>query len=617
MSSQLNRTPPRTRSQLATDPSPSSLSRSSWQTSTSADFCSPSSVDEFSGPVTPASTSSESSSTPPTSGRPSILTKSESFPTNVEPAGISSVRSGLVRNPDHQSPELAGSPFARNSPGYRSKTLESPLGSSSSSGNGTPGRGAVSGRTLFGTNPSELDHNNTKEIRDEQAELLGTGGQFRSREARGTGINRVSEPLEKRSTDLELDSKNAAINEPVPSATQTEKSSFLWVPLTHDTVPATTNSSGSDQGKGKPLRYVAPETSYFEKIISPRRDPYLAALDAASGRSFSDRLPPLKNLRMNGEKPKHGLPRPPGSSKLPTRISYGTKQPVDPKPQFKANVVEEAPPPPPLPLPPVDADTQIAEVEGNGEEEDQLQPLEESKEINGTSEGESDSKVTVLEESKEAPEVDVEQARPKPLPSLKPQPTMPCHHSVHAEPPKRRTLSFAPSRFKPGPPSALPRTFTRAFRRQDTTPRTPRTPRTPSAPGTYDMFKTRSKKFSGPLERQFSRRVPECNIAEDEEQGRCEDTIREEEEENEMKKSLSAHRYFDALQGPELEVPKVSCLRKNNSAPCCRMCRTSQPPSFKSELVISFWIRPRDFCICIRNAEMAILPCKGVNHSSL
>jgi hypothetical protein len=567
MSSQLNRTPPRTRSQLASDPSPSSLSRSSWQTSSSADFSSPSSVDEFSGPVTPASTSSdESSSTPPTSGRPSILTKSESFPTNVEPAGISSsVRSGFVRNPDLRSPELAGSPFARNSPGYKSKTLGSPLGPSST-GNGTPGRGAVSGRTLFGTNPSELDHNNTKEIRDEQqAELLGTGGQFRSREARGTGINRFTEPLEKRSTDLELDSKNAAINEPVPSATQTEKSSFLWVPLNHDTVPATTNSSGSDQGKGKPLRYVAPETSYFEKIISPRRDPYLAALDAASGRSFSDRLPPIKNLRMNGEKPKHGLPRPPGSSKLPTRISYGTKQPVDSKPQFKANVVEEAPPPPAaaLPLPPVEADTQIAKVEGNGEEEEeQLQPREESKEITGTSEGESDSKVTVLEESKEAPEVDVEQARPKPLHSLKPQPTMPCHHTVHAEPPKRRTLSFAPSRFKPGPPSALPRTFTRAFRRQDTTPRTPRTPRTPSAPGTYDMFKTRSRKFSGPLERQFSRRVPECNIPEDEEQGRCEDAIREEEEENEMKKSLSAHRYFDALQGPELEDPKVSCLRK-------------------------------------------------------
>jgi hypothetical protein len=112
--------------------------------------------------------------------------------------------------------------------------------------------------------------------------------------------------------------------------------------------------------------------------------------------------------------------------------------------------------------------------------------------------------------------------------------------------------------------------------------------------------------------------VPECNIPEDEEQGRCEDAIREEEEENEMKKSLSAHRYFDALQGPELEDPKVSCLRKKNcSAPWCRMCRTSQPPSFQLELVISFWIGPRNFHICIHNAEMAILPCKGVNHSSL
>lgn len=568
MSSQLNRTPPRTRSQLPSDPSPSILSRSSYQASNSADFSSPSSDDEFSGPVRPASTFSESSSTLPTSGRPSILTKSESFPTNVEPGSIGSVRSGFVRDPDLRSPELAGSPFARNSLGCRKKALGSPLAPSSSSSTGdiTPGRGAASGRTLFGTSPSELDHNNTTAIRDDQTELLGTEGQFGSREARGTGINRFTEPLEKRSTDSELDSKNAAINEPVPSATQTEKSSFLWVPLNHDTVPATTNPSGSDQGKGKPLRYIAPETSYFEKIISPRRDPYLAALDAASGRSFSDRLPPIKNLRMNGEKPKHGLPRPPGSSKLPTRISCGTKQPVDPKPQFKVNMVEEAPPPcPPLPV------TQIAEIEGNGEEDEQLQPQEESKEITGTSEGDSDFKAPVFEESKKAPEFDVEQARSASLPSIKahlePQPTMPCHHTVHAEPPKRRTLSFAPSRFKPGPPSALPRTFTRAFRRQETTPRTPRTPRTPSAPGTYDMFKTRSRKFSGPLERQFSRRVPECNIAEDEEQGRCEDAIQEEEEENEMKKSLSAHRYFDALQGPELEDPKVSILRKKCSAP--------------------------------------------------
>ncbi|CAK9876105.1 unnamed protein product [Sphagnum jensenii] len=82
--------------------------------------------------------------------------------------------------------------------------------------------------------------------------------------------------------------------EQVPSATETKKSTFLWVPISSDAddvVPSSVSSSSS-----------APLTS-LRKPISEKtasslwRDPYLLALDSAVGRSFSDRTPPLKPLK--------------------------------------------------------------------------------------------------------------------------------------------------------------------------------------------------------------------------------------------------------------------------------------------------------------------------------
>lgn len=138
--------------------------------------------------------------------------------------------------------------------------------------------------------------------------------------------------------------------------------------------------------------------------------------------------------------------------------------------------------------------------------------------------------------------------------------------------PSRKVTSFAPSRFKP--PSNNP-AISRLREQQQVPGGSPRSPGTPRAPGTYDLFKTRSRKFSGPLEkleknsgplgRQLSRMITrrdrssgDGGLGDLEEDGPCKELQQREEEENGggMKTALSAGRYFDALSGPELEDVK-------------------------------------------------------------
>lgn len=155
-------------------------------------------------------------------------------------------------------------------------------------------------------------------------------------------------------------------------------------------------------------------------------------------------------------------------------------------------------------------------------------------------------------------------------PHLDTQPTMPVQHSAHSAPLPRKVFSYAPSSFKPAP-NPEPKAFSRL--RQQAGGGSPRssTLGTPKTPGTYDLFKTRSRKFSGPLEkleknsgplgRQLSRMISRRGRIDQgvgEEEHSKEELEQREEEENGggMQKALSAGRYFDALSGPELEDVK-------------------------------------------------------------
>ncbi|KAG0580948.1 hypothetical protein KC19_4G212600 [Ceratodon purpureus] len=142
----------------------------------------------------------------------------------------------------------------------------------------------------------------------------------------------------------------------------------------------------------------------------------------------------------------------------------------------------------------------------------------------------------------------------------------------------RKVRPLASSRFKPTNGSTNgsannnpePKPLTRVREEMGDSPKSP--PGTPRSPGTYDLFKTRSRKFSGPLEkleknsgplgRQVSRmrsRRHRGDGGEDVEAGPCKEQLEQRAEDENgggMKTALSANRYFQALSGPELEDVK-------------------------------------------------------------
>ncbi len=334
--------------------------------------------------------------------------------------------------------------------------------------------------------------------------------------------------------------------EQVPSATETEKFTFLWVPISSDAdnvVPSSVSSSSSAPltSLGKPIS---------EKTASSLwRDPYLLALDSAVGRSFSDRTPPLKPLKTERETEdrfKHGVHRPPpapaSSYRYPAMRSASITRALDA----------------PRALVPTPPRMQEVDVELGACQHEQRQQRDSAAESNGRELETSEASARALHS--------VELRKP---PFLESQPTMPCKPIAalqHGDPPKRRALSFATGRFRSSAAASRvpPRSFTR-FRSRgaagDDEDGSPTIPKTPSnAPDTYDMFRTRSKKFSGPLEKQFTKTYSR----------RCADLVIDEEKSGEdcpydvdecgLQPAVSAGRYFDALQGPELEVPKVSSI---------------------------------------------------------
>lgn len=156
----------------------------------------------------------------------------------------------------------------------------------------------------------------------------------------------------------------------------------------------------------------------------------------------------------------------------------------------------------------------------------------------------------------------------------------------------RETVSFKASRFKTNPPDSSdcappsePKAFARLRQSEvGNQSDSPRTPNSAASKGTYDLFKTRSRKFSGPLERIATpldrqltrlrtRRHPaeeagpgagRCDFVDVEAQEAAAKAAQREELQNRaqeengggMETALSAGRYFDALTGPELEEVK-------------------------------------------------------------
>ncbi|KAH8974509.1 hypothetical protein BDL97_01G105700 [Sphagnum fallax] len=320
--------------------------------------------------------------------------------------------------------------------------------------------------------------------------------------------------------------------EQVPSATQTEKSSFVWIPLIEDDDHPTTSSP-------PPLKSVEKPT-----VSCLWRDPYLLALDAAVGRrSFSEAqiLPPLKPVkteRRNTDRSKlqHGFPKPPSSHRYPMRSALKPPAP---------RVVALTSPTGEIDVPELDAC-----------QEEQEEPA--AAGANATEEAQVSSKFVPAAEVFSA----VQKLHPELLGS---QSSLPCKPVAHAEPsPKRRALSFAHGRrFTPESASRIHRFFKRFQRREEQL--SPNMPRTASAPAgaTYDLFRTRSRKVSRSLvERQFpntmcSKRRADSVIDEEKDCG-CEEDSSGTVIDCRLPPCVSAGRYFDALQGPELEIPKDS-----------------------------------------------------------
>jgi hypothetical protein len=330
--------------------------------------------------------------------------------------------------------------------------------------------------------------------------------------------------------------------EQLPSATQTEKSSFVWIPLIEDDDNPTTSSS-------------PPLTSLEKPTVSCLwRDPYLLALDAAVGRrSFSEaqRLPPLKPAkteRRNRDRSKlqHGFPKPPSIHRYPMRSAL--------KPPAPRVVALTSP----------TAEIDVAELHACQEEQEEPAAAG----ANATEESQVSSKSVPAAEVFSA----VQKLHPDWLGS---QSTLPCKPIAHAEPsPKRRALSFAHGRrFTPESASRIHRFFKSFQRREEQL--SPNMPRTASAPAgaTYDLFRTRSRKVSRSLvDRQFpntmcSKRRADSVIDEEKDCG-CKELSSDTVDDCRLPPCVSAGRYFDALQGPELEISKVSTTFFRFSVAC-------------------------------------------------
>jgi hypothetical protein len=330
--------------------------------------------------------------------------------------------------------------------------------------------------------------------------------------------------------------------EQVPSATQTEKSSFVWIPLIETDDNPTTSSS-------------PPLTSVEKPTVSCLwRDPYLLALDAAVGRrSFSEAqiLPPLKPVktgRRNTDRSKlqHGFPKPPSSHRYPMRSALK--------------------PPAPRVVALTSATAEIDVPELDACQEEQEEPA--AAGANATEEAQVSSKSVAAGEVFSA----VQKLYPELLGS---QSTLPCKPVAHAEPsPKRRALSFAHGRrFTPESACRIHRFFKSFQRREEQL--SPNMPKTASAPAgaTYDLFRTRSRKVSRSLvERQFpntmcSKRRADSVIDEERDCG-CEEGSSGTVIDCRLPPCVRAGRYFDALQGPELEIPKVSTTFFRFSVAC-------------------------------------------------
>ncbi|CAK9220084.1 unnamed protein product [Sphagnum troendelagicum] len=215
------------------------------------------------------------------------------------------------------------------------------------------------------------------------------------------------------------------------------------------------------------------------------RDPYLLALDAAVGRSFTDqRIPPLKALKTGeySERYKqHVIPRPPPSYRYPMRSALHK---------------------PPLKTPPRSHGAATEVRAGQGQQtsatDDYCNEDEEEEGAIKAFEVQAGSKAAAAERQRRC-------SSPVPNDSLDSEPTTP-NPFAHAEPLKRRRGALGSSCFTFSA-SGIRRSFTK-FRSREvfeqkkpTTTRSPTTTAAPSptprssapgsgAAGTYDLFRT-------------------------------------------------------------------------------------------------------------------------------
>ncbi len=363
-----------------------------------------------------------------------------------------------------------------------------------------------------------------------------------------------------------------------PSATQTDKSTFLWVPIIeNDNNNAVVKNPPSRPPAGSSaasqLQHSKPPAAFGKTQDSCLwRDPYLLALDAAVGRSFTDqRIPPLKALKTGeySERYKqHGIPRPPPSYRYPMRSALH-KPPLKTPPRAHGAVTE----------------VRAGQGQQTSATDDYCNEDEEEEGAIKAFEVQAGSKAAAEERQRRC-------SSPVPNDSLDSEPTMP-NPFAHAEPLKRRRGALGSSCFTFSA-SGIRRSFSKfrsrepfEHKKKPTTTRSPTTTAAPSptpgsnapgsgAAGTYDLFRTRwSRMSSGRRPRQFTKTYPKrlADYMIDEEKGHG--GAREQEHLDfssdleapaavdpecgalQQLPALSVTRYFEALEGPELQIPKV------------------------------------------------------------
>jgi len=362
-----------------------------------------------------------------------------------------------------------------------------------------------------------------------------------------------------------------------PSATQTDKSTFLWVPIIeNDNNNAVVKNPPSRPPAGSSaasqLQHSKPPAAFGKTQDSCLwRDPYLLALDAAVGRSFTDqRIPPLKALKTGeySERYKqHGIPRPPPSYRYPMRSALH-KPPLKTPPRAHGAVTE----------------VRAGQGQQTSATDDYCNEDEEEEGAIKAFEVQAGSKAAAEERQRRC-------SSPVPNDSLDSEPTMP-NPFAHAEPLKRRRGALGSSCFTFSA-SGIRRSFSKfrsrepfEHKKKPTTTRSPTTTAAPSptpgsnapgsgAAGTYDLFRTRwSRMSSGRRPRQFTKTYPKrlADYMIDEEKGHG--GAREQEQLDfssdleapaavdpecgalQQLPALSVTRYFEALEGPELQIPK-------------------------------------------------------------